>query len=103
MPKLTKKEILHVANLSKLKLKDIEIPKFADQLSSIIDFIGELSKVNTDGVDPMNQTTGLTNIYRDDEVKVQSILTCDEALSGTEQVYNGLIKVPAILSERSDK
>ena len=103
MDKLTKSDILHVAGLANLDLTDSEIKEFTPQLSNIINFIGELSKADTKGVEPTSQTTGLEDVTRKDEKNSSSSLTQDEALSGTDKFYNGYFKVKAILSERTDK
>lgn len=102
MAKLTRADVMHVAELAKLDLTDAEIAKFLPQLSSIIAFISQLNEVDTTGIEPTSQTTGLTDILREDVVKPSSI-DQDGALSGTDNIYNGLFKVKAILSERSDK
>lgn len=103
MAKLSKSEVLHVARLANLKLKDSDVAKLTSQLSEVIDHISELSEVDTKGVEPTAQTTGLENVFRKDEVKSERILTQDQAMSGTDNIYNGYFKVAAILSERSDK
>ncbi len=97
---LTKKQVLHVVELSNLKLTDAEIKKFTPQLDKIIEFVATLSEVDTDGVEPTSQTTGLTNILREDVVKTDEALTQEEALSNTDG-HNGYFKVPAILTNRS--
>ena len=102
MAKLTKTDVENVATLAKLDLSAAEIEKFLSQLSSIISHISELSAVDTNGVEPTSQTTGLENVFRIDELKTSSI-DKDAALSGTDNIHNGYFKVPAILSERSDK
>ncbi len=101
MVKLTKKDVLHVANLSNLILTDAEIAKFTPQLSKIVDFVGQLSEVDTTNVEPTNQTTGLTNVTREDKVISENILTQDQALSGTDSIHNDLFKVPAVLENRT--
>lgn len=103
MAKLTKDEIVHVAKLSKLELTNAEIEKFLPQLSSVVDYISELSEVDTSGIEPTSQTTGLSDVYREDQIKPEAVLTQDETLSGTEETYNGYFKVKAILTERTDK
>lgn len=103
MAKLNKQDVLHVAKLAKLKLTDAEVEKFLDQLSSVINHFEELNEVDTSNTEPTNQTTGLENVFRNDEIKSNQIFSQDTALSGSEEVYNGYFKVPAILSERSDK
>jgi aspartyl-tRNA(Asn)/glutamyl-tRNA(Gln) amidotransferase subunit C len=103
MAQLTKKQVLHVANISNLKLTDAEIKKLTPQLDKIIEFVGNLNEVDTNNVDPTSQTTGLTNVLREDVIKTEKGLTQDRALSGTDNTHNGLIKVPAILENRTDE
>ncbi len=103
MNKLTKQDVLHVAKLAKLILTNEEVDKFTDQLSAIVNYMEELNAVDTSNIEPTSQTTGLENVFRNDEVKTDQILSQDAALSGTEEIYNGYFKVNAILSERSDK
>ncbi len=102
MATLSKSDVIHVAKLAALKLTDAEIEKFLPQLSSIINFISELNEVDTTNTEPTSSTTGLSNVVRDDE-DIRPSLTQEEALSGTDNTYNGYFKVEAILSERSDK
>jgi aspartyl-tRNA(Asn)/glutamyl-tRNA(Gln) amidotransferase subunit C len=99
MSKLTKKEIKHVADLSNLTLTEAEIEKFTPQLEKIIEFVATLSEVDTENVEPTSQTTGLTNITREDKVKVENMLTQEQALSNTN-AHNGYFKVKAILENK---
>ena len=103
MAKLTRKDILHIARLANLDLTESEIKNFTPQLSNVVSFISELSKADTKKIEPTNQTTGLENIKRKDEIIPTSSLTQDEALSGTDKTYNGYFKVKAILEGRTDK
>jgi len=73
MAKLSKKDVEHIAKLSKLKLSEAEKEKYADQLSNIIEYVEQLNEVDTDGVEPTSQVTGLENIHREDEVKESTI------------------------------
>lgn len=102
MTKLTKKDVEHVADLANLTLTDAQIDKFLPQLETIVDYMGQLDEVDVVGLEPTSQTTGLVNIQRQDVVKPSSI-NRDEALSGSDDTYNGFFKVKAILTERSDK
>ncbi|MEK7497312.1 MAG: Asp-tRNA(Asn)/Glu-tRNA(Gln) amidotransferase subunit GatC [Patescibacteria group bacterium] len=65
---LTVAEVEHIAKLAKLKLSKLELEKFGIQLSKVIEHIKELSEVETDGVEPTSQTTGLTDVLREDEI-----------------------------------
>ena len=64
---LTEKEVEHIAQLARIEITDEEKGRFQKELSSILDYVEQLNKVNTDGVEPLFQTTGLTNVMRQDE------------------------------------
>lgn len=101
MAKLTDEDIKHVAKLANLKLTESEIKKYKGQLTEIIDYIHELSEVDTKGIEGAARTTTLNNVFKEDVVK--DSITQKDALSGTEKTHNGYFKVPAILAERSDE
>ncbi len=103
MAKLSLSDVKHVADLAKLDLTEAELKKFLRQLSSIVDYISELSEVDTKNVEPTSQTTGLEDVYREDVINPATTLSQDEALGGTDSYHNGYFKVKAILSGRTDK
>lgn len=88
-------DVTHVAKLANLPLSDEEKKKFEKQLSSILEYVEQLDKVDTKNVEPTSQVTGLENVTREDIVKPS--LSQEEALANTKQKHNGLFKVPAIL------
>lgn len=100
MPKLTKTEVEHVARLAKLELTPNEITKFQGQLSKIVDYISQLSEVDTSSLEPTSQTTGLENVFRIDEIKTSSCLSQEETLSGTDKTHNGYFVVDAVLENK---
>ena len=92
--KLSKSEVEKVARLAQLKLSEKEVKKFQRQLSDILSFVSQLEKLNTEKVEPTSQTTGLENIYREDEVRAS--LTQKQALSGAKKKKNGYFEVKAV-------
>lgn len=68
MTRLTQDQVRHIAKLARLRLSDAEVEKFAGELTSILGFIEQLSEVDTKGVEPTAQVTGMVNRFRDDEV-----------------------------------
>ena len=67
--KLSQAEVEKIARLARLGLTEEEKTKFADQLSSILGYVAKLQEVDTKDVLPTSQVTGLTGIYRSDEVE----------------------------------
>jgi len=66
--KLTKKEIEHIAKLARLDLTEAELDKYGGQLEGILGYIDMLKEVDTAGVEPTAQVTGLQNVLREDAV-----------------------------------
>jgi aspartyl-tRNA(Asn)/glutamyl-tRNA(Gln) amidotransferase subunit C len=67
MSKLTRDDVLKLAQLSRLKLTDEEIERFRDELSSILEYVEKLNAVDVSGLEPTYQVTGLKNVMRKDE------------------------------------
>lgn len=91
---LTEKEVRHVANLANLKLTPKELKKFQKQLSSILEYVNQLDKLNTKNVEPTSQVTGLENVFRED--KVTPSFSQEEALSNAPKRHKGFFKVNAV-------
>jgi aspartyl-tRNA(Asn)/glutamyl-tRNA(Gln) amidotransferase subunit C len=66
---ITKEETRHLATLCKLDLSEAELDGLTGDLAAIVDYIGQLSALDTKGVRPTYQVTGLKNVWREDEVR----------------------------------
>ena len=100
MSKISDKDIKHVAKLASLDIKSSEVKKFKGQLSEIVDYISELSEVDTKDQDETARTTKLENVVRDDEISPG--LNQVEALSGSDETHNGYFKVPGIFDRKDE-
>lgn len=95
MTKLSLEEVEHIASLSRLELSPDEKTLFADQLSDVLDYVDQLQEVDTNDVVPLNNATGLTNIYRDDEVE-NSEITHDDIAKNAPDFDGQNIVVPGV-------
>ena len=68
MSKITHEEVLKLARLARLSLSDEEVKKYTEELAEILGYVEMLSKVDTTGLQPTNQVTGLYNVFRPDVV-----------------------------------
>jgi aspartyl-tRNA(Asn)/glutamyl-tRNA(Gln) amidotransferase subunit C len=50
---LTRQDVEKIARLARLSITEAEMPVYVTSLSSIVDFVDELSRVKTDSVEPM--------------------------------------------------
>lgn len=93
---LTRSDIDKIAHLARLELTETEIPVYVDSLSRIIDFVGELDRADTRGIDPMaHPLPGLAQRLRPDEA-----LETDQRgryQRNAPQVEAGLYLVPKVI------
>lgn len=70
---ITKKEVEHIAKLARIELSEHEVEKLRVDLNKVLGYIEVLKTVNTDGVEPLAQVTGLENAFRDDRVEESEV------------------------------
>jgi len=98
MAKITKDEVIHISELSRIGIPEGEIAKFQSDLDQILEYVDQLKQVDVVDTTPLAQVTGLTNIVSDDNVapcRINSKLL----LANVPRLKGGSIVVPAILEE----
>lgn len=93
--KLSRDDVLKVANLARLKLSDAEVADCTAKLGSILEYVDLLNEVNTDDVEPMVHAVELSNVFRADEVRPS--LPREAALSNAPKTDGAFFLVPQIL------
>jgi len=93
---LTKEEIEHIALLARLGLTSEEKKKYAEQLSSILDYVEQLKEVNTDGIEPTAQVTGLENVMRQDEMEKCDRETMKKLIEMAPESEDNLVKTKSV-------
>ena len=93
--KITREEVIHLAKLSDIFLTDEEIDRLGGDLEKIVEYISELAELDTTGVEPTYQVTGLENVWREDEVKEH--LPREELLELAPDRTKTAVKVPKVL------
>lgn len=83
-----------MAKLAKLDLTQEDLNKFQRQLSDIINFVDQLSAMDTKKVIPTSQVTGLENVFREDEVRPS--LSQQEVLANAKRKHKGYFLVDAV-------
>lgn len=96
MAKLSRDDVLRLAQLSRLHLSNEELDQFSSELTAILDYVEQLSGVDTAGMEPTAQVTGLTNVMRTDEVFDYGA-TPDELLVNVPARKERYIKVKRVL------
>jgi aspartyl-tRNA(Asn)/glutamyl-tRNA(Gln) amidotransferase subunit C len=96
MVKISQEEILKLANLAQLKLSKEELIEFSSELSTILDYVSHLDKVDVEGLEPTYQVTGLKNVTRDD-VKIDYEVDKELLMSNLPDSQDGQIKVKRMI------
>ena len=94
---LSAEEVRKVADLARLELSEADVETMARQLSAIVDYINQLQRVNTDGVEPLAHALDLHDVFRND-VPDKS-LSEDEALANAPARKDNFYCVPAVFGE----
>ena len=78
------------------QLASDEVDALQQDLSNIVGYIEQLGELDTTGIEPTYQVTGLSNVWRDDVVD-QSGVTREQLLALATEQQNNSVKVPKVL------
>ena len=93
--KVSKEELLHIAKLADLNLKDEEIDNYLANLQDILNFAEIVNKAPTAG---LNETIGAnenSNVFRKDEVKVFD--NHEGLLQNAPEIEREMFKIPKVI------
>jgi aspartyl-tRNA(Asn)/glutamyl-tRNA(Gln) amidotransferase subunit C len=90
---ITNDDVLHVARLARLGLRDGEAERLQSELSAILEAVGKVAELDLEGVEPTAHPLDLVNVWAEDEPRPS--LTADEALSNAPDREGGSFRVPA--------
>ena len=96
MSTITNDDVRHLALLSSLQMSDAEVESLCADIEKIINYINQLDKLDTDGVEPTYQVTGLQNVWRDDEI-IDSSVSRQQLLALAAEQSDNCVKVPKVL------
>lgn len=96
---ITSDVIVKVAKLARINIPAEKVDQFASQLEPILEHFESLSKVDTTGVTPTYQTTGLNTILREDIIDTDRMFTQSEALSNAPKSSNGYFVTSATIKK----
>lgn len=86
--------VRHVANLSKIELREEEVERFKADFERIIEFFNQLDEVDAD-VEPTYHVLPLKNVFREDVPRKG--LERDEALMNAKHREEGYFKGPRVV------
>lgn len=96
MTQISSDDVQHLAQLSSLQLGDDEVEALRIDLENILSYVDQLSTLDTEGVEPTYQVTGLENVWRDDVI-TDAQVTGEQLVALAPESQDNQIKVPKVL------
>lgn len=92
---ISEAEVKKVARLARLAVPDDRLEAYTQNLSNILSLVGQLSAVDTTGVEPMAHPLDMMQRLRDDVVTETDHREKYQAIA--PEVENGLYLVPKVI------
>lgn len=94
---VSKEEVKHIAKLARLGLSEKEANSLKKDLSSILDYFGELEKMDISGVNPTSHVVLTENVMREDEEEKKSSELTSKLIKSAPHQKENYIQVKPIL------
>lgn len=92
-------DVNYLAKTINLTVSPDEAEKLQTGFKQTLKTVSLLHQLDTKGISPNFQLTGLSNITREDKIDSKRTFTQEEALKNTKNSYQGYFVVKAILHE----
>lgn len=93
--KVSKEELLHIAKLADLELKEEETEDYLKNLQEILNFAEVVNKAPSEGLEETIGANENCNVFRKDEVKVFE--NHDALLENAPEQERGMFKIPKVI------
>ena len=99
MGKLSREDVLRLAQSIHLTLSEEEIAELQDKLSETLKFISNLTDLDTSNIDTSTDVSGRSNISFEDGTPSTRTLSQEDALRNAPHKKDGYFVVPKILDK----
>lgn len=100
---LSKYDVSHIARLAHLKFTDEELSRYGSQLTSILDYIGQIQQASASNIAPTHTVSGAMNVARADEITCIPEETAREKLLSQSAMRDGdFLKVPGVFETNNE-
>lgn len=89
--------VKHVAKLARLAIPDDKLPRFTEQLESILEYVEQIKQADVTNVEPMAHAVRLTNVLRADVP--QPALSTEQVLANAPDTDGPFFKVPKVIGD----
>ena len=92
---IRERDVRYVAKLARLALSEDECLQMTRQLGEIIEYVGKLGELDTEGVEPLAFAAASGGVFREDEPR--EAYGAGEMLSGAPAAGGGCYLVPKVV------
>lgn len=92
---VSKEELLHIANLASLNIKEEEINNYLENLQDILNFANVVNRAPIEGLEETIGANDNFNIFRKDEIK--EFKDRDLLLSNAPEKERNMFKIPKVI------
>jgi aspartyl-tRNA(Asn)/glutamyl-tRNA(Gln) amidotransferase subunit C len=89
---IDRKQLLHVAHLARLELREDEIERLEGQLNDILAAVSKVSELDLSDVPPTSHPHDVVNVWGEDEPR--PCLSAEDALANAPEREGDYFKVP---------
>ncbi len=90
-----KEEIMHIAKLAALNIKEEEIEEYRKNLQDILNFANIVNNVNTENVSETIGSTSNVNMFREDEIK--EFEDKEALMQNAPEKQNNMFSIPKVI------
>lgn len=90
-----REEILHIANLASLNIKEDEIEEYRKNLQDILNFANIVNSVDTENTNEAIGNTSNINMFREDEIK--EFGDTEMLLKNAPESTNNMFNIPKVI------
>lgn len=90
-----KEDVLHIAKLANLNIKENEIEEYRKNLQEILNFANIVNSVNTDNISETFENTSNVNVFREDKIiefEDEELLT-----ENAPEKQNNMFNIPKVI------
>ena len=92
MAEIDREQLLHVAHLARLELREEEAARLEQQLNDILAAVSKVSQLDLEDIPATSHPLDVVNVWDDDEPR--PCLSADEALANAPEREGNFFKVP---------
>lgn len=92
---MDKETVIKVARLSRISVAEEELPALEKEMSSILNWMEQLSEINTDGVEPLANVADIDLRLREDVINDGNVQK--DVLANAPETMEGFYVVPKVV------